>query len=161
MINVTWDDAKRYVAWLSHMTGKEYRLLSEAEYEYAARAGTETAYPWGNEIGKSNADCDRCGSEWDNRQPAPVGSFASNQFGLYDMVGNVWQWLEDCLHGDYQGAPMNGSAWIEGGNCKRHVVRGGSWLNAPALLRSAFRGSISADYRVNAIGFRIARTLLH
>jgi formylglycine-generating enzyme required for sulfatase activity len=95
VINVSWDDAKAYVAWLSKKTGKDYRLLTEAEYEYATRAGTQTAYPWGNDIGKNNANCDGCGSQWDNEQTAPVGSFAPNSFGLYDMVGNVWQWVED------------------------------------------------------------------
>ena len=98
VINVTWDDAQQYVAWFSKMTGKPYRLLSEAEWEYAARAGTTTAYSWGDEIGKGNANCNGCGSEWDGRQTAPVGSFAPNQFGLYDMHGNVWEWVEDCLH---------------------------------------------------------------
>ena len=101
MINVSWDDAQRYVAWLSRITGKTYRLLTEAEYEYAARAGTQTAYPWGDEIGGNNANCAGCGSRWDVAQTAPVGSFAPNKFGLYDMVGNVWEWVEDCLHEDY------------------------------------------------------------
>ena len=84
--NVTWDDARYYAAWLSRMTGKPYRLLSEAEFEYAARAGTQTAYPWGDEIGENNANCDGCGSLWDGRQPSPVGSFAANRFGLHDMT---------------------------------------------------------------------------
>jgi formylglycine-generating enzyme required for sulfatase activity len=101
-IYVSWDDAKAYVAWLSRMTGKTYRLLTGAEWECAARAGTKTAYYWGNEIGKNNANCDGCGSQWDNKQTAPVGSFKSNAFGLYDMAGNVWQWVEDCYHDDYR-----------------------------------------------------------
>src|SRR5262249_17947659 len=130
VINVTWDDANRYVSWLSRITGKHYRLLSEAEYEYAARAGTSTAYPWGNDIGKNQANCNGCGSMWDNKQPAPVGSFASNDFGLYDMVGNVGQWVEDCFHPNYEGAPTNGSAWTTG-DCRRRVVRGGSWTDDP------------------------------
>ena len=94
-INVSWDDAKRYVAWLSKITGKTHRLLTEAEYEYATRAGTKTAYPWGDAIGGNNANCAGCGSRWDVAQTAPVGSFAPNKFGLYDMVGNVWEWVED------------------------------------------------------------------
>jgi formylglycine-generating enzyme required for sulfatase activity len=114
VINVSWDDAQRYAAWLSRMTGKPYRLLSEAEFEYAARAGTRTVYPWGDELGKDNANCGDCGSTWDNRQPSPVGSFAANRFGLHDLHGNVWQWVEDCYHGDYEGAPQDGSAWVEG-----------------------------------------------
>jgi formylglycine-generating enzyme required for sulfatase activity len=88
-----------------------YRLLTEAEYEYATRAGTETAYPWGAEIGKGNANCNGCGSQWDGKQTAPVGSFAPNRFGLYDMVGNVWEWVEDCVHPSYNDAPTDGSAW--------------------------------------------------
>ena len=101
VINVSWNDAQRYVAWLSKITGKTYRLLSEAEYEYAARGGTRTAYPWGDEIGTNNADCSGCGTRWDATQTAPVGSFRPNQFGLNDMVGNVWEWVEDCPHEDY------------------------------------------------------------
>jgi hypothetical protein len=101
---VNWDDAKSYVAWISKRTGKPYRLLTEAEYEYATRARTQTVYPWGNEIGKSNANCNGCGSEWDLKQTAPVGSFAPNQFGLYDMVGNVRERVEDCYHDIYNGA---------------------------------------------------------
>jgi formylglycine-generating enzyme required for sulfatase activity len=141
------------------MTGKPYRLLSEAEFEYAARAGTQTAYPWGDDIGKNNANCAGCGSKWD-RQPSPVGSFAANRFGLYDMHGNVWQWIEDCYHGDYDGAPQDGSAWIEGGDCTRRVARGGSWYSIPAGLRSAVRNWITSDGRLNYLGFRVGRTLL-
>ena len=126
VINVSWDDATAYVAWLAKKTGKPYRLLTEAEYEYATRAGTTTAYPWGDDIGKNNANCNGCGSQWDGKQTAPVGSFAPNQFGLYDMVGNVWEWTEDCYHDSYNGAPADGSAWT-GGDCSRRVVRGGSW----------------------------------
>jgi formylglycine-generating enzyme required for sulfatase activity len=99
------------------MTGKPYRLLSEAEFEYAGRAATQTTYPWGNEIGKNNANCVDCGSPWDKRQPSPVGSFAANPFGLYDMHGNIWQWVEDCYHEDYRGAPQDGSRWVEGADC--------------------------------------------
>jgi hypothetical protein len=96
LINVSWNDAQAYVAWLSKKTGKRYRLLTEPEYEYATRAGMQTAYPWGNDIGEGNANCDGCGSRWDFKQTAPVGSFAANAFGLYDMVGDVWAWTEDC-----------------------------------------------------------------
>src|SRR5262249_18175090 len=129
VLNVNWDDAKAYVAWLTLVTGKSYRLLSEAEYEYAARAGTTTAYPWGDDIGKNNADCNGCGSQWDNERPAPVGSFPPNKFGLYDMVGNVFEWVEDCWHANYTNAPKDGSPWLteSGGNCDTRVVRGGSW----------------------------------
>jgi formylglycine-generating enzyme required for sulfatase activity len=108
VISVSWDDAQLYVAWLSKQTGKPYRPLSEAEYEYATRAGMQTPYPWGNDIGKKNANCDGCGSEWDGKQTAPVGSFPANGFGLHDMVGNVWAWTEDCWNGSYNGAPADG-----------------------------------------------------
>jgi formylglycine-generating enzyme required for sulfatase activity len=160
VINVNWDDAQAYVAWLSRMTGKTYRLLTEAEWEYAARAGTTTAYFWDDEIGKNNANCAGCGSEWDNRRTAPVGSFKLNAFGLYDMAGNVWQWVEDCYHENYDSAPTNGSAWIEGGDCKNRVVRGGSWGYSPVGLRSANRHGDSIGDRNDSLGFRVARTLL-
>jgi formylglycine-generating enzyme required for sulfatase activity len=158
VINVTWDDAVRYVAWLSRITGKSYRLLTEAEWEYAARAGTEAAYPWGDAIGTGNANCTACGSRWDSRLPAPVGSFAANLFGLYDMHGNVWQWVEDCFHDDYQGAPDDGSAWVAA-DCRRRVIRGGSWRNIPRALRSAYRGWLTIVSRNNSVGFRVGRTL--
>ena len=138
VINVSWDDAKAYVTWLSRKTGKTYRLLSEAEYEYAARAGTTTSYPWGNAVGKNNANCAGCGSRWDNKQTALVGSFAPNRFGLYDMVGNVWTWAEGCYHGNYQRAATDGAAWRTA-DCGRRVVRGGGWGNSPVALRSAVR----------------------
>ncbi len=160
VINVSWSDAKRYAAWLSNMTGKPYRLLSEAEYEYAARAGTQTAYPWGNAVGIGRADCDGCGSKWDDLQTAPVGSFAPNGFGLYDMVGNVFEWVEDCLHPNYDGAPTDGSAWIAGGSCGGRMIRGGSWADPPLDLRCAARPWSPATARQSFIGFRVARTLV-
>jgi formylglycine-generating enzyme required for sulfatase activity len=159
VVNVTWDDARRYAAWLSRMTGKPYRMLSEAEFEYAARAGTQTAYPWGDKIGNSNANCVGCGSQWDNRKPSPINSFAANRFGLQAMHGNVWQWTEDCWHEDYKGAPEDGSAWVEGGDCSRRVVRGGSWRNDPRLLRSAVRDKGRTGDRSDDLGFRVGRTL--
>jgi formylglycine-generating enzyme required for sulfatase activity len=158
VINVTWDDAVQYVAWLSRMTGRPYRLLTEAEWEYAARAGTTTAYPWGDEIGKENANCNGCGSQWDGRQTSPVGSFKPNGFGLYDMAGNVWQWVQDCYHDGYDGAPSEGSAWTDG-NCSRRVVRGGSWSDCPQVLRSAGRVWDATDDRNDDLGFRVGRTL--
>ena len=108
VINVTWDDAQEYVAWLSKQTGKQYRLLTEAEYEYAARGGALTSYPWGDDIGTNNANCNGCGSRWDNKQAAPVGQFKANGFGLHDMVGNVWEWVQDCYHDSYRDAPADG-----------------------------------------------------
>jgi formylglycine-generating enzyme required for sulfatase activity len=159
VLNVSWDNVQQYVVWISTMTGRPYRLLSEAEWEYAARAGTTTAFSWGDEIGKNNADCNGCGSEWDSRRTAPVGSFAPNRFGLYDMHGNVWEWVEDCLHTNYEGAPKDGSAWIAQGDCNHRVVRGGSWAGSPVGLRSALRFWYSADDHGNDLGFRVARTL--
>jgi formylglycine-generating enzyme required for sulfatase activity len=164
VIYVSWEDARQYVAWLSRMTGKPYRLLSDAEFEYAARAGTQTAYPWGDDIGKNNANCDGCGSQWSGGsavtwQTAPVGSFPANRFGLYDMVGNVWKWLEDCYHPDYNGAPADGSAW-PGGDCSARMVRGGSWGSDPRVVRSAFRDRVSIFDRNYTIGFRVGRALV-
>jgi formylglycine-generating enzyme required for sulfatase activity len=162
VINVSWDNASAYVAWLAKKTGKPYRLLSEAEYEYATRAGTTTAYPWSNAIGKNNANCDGCGSQWDGKQTAPVGSFAPNQFGLYDMVGNVWVWIEDCWQANYNGAPTDGSAREpnQGGNCDYRVMRGGSLYDNPSVLRSAQRNNYSSDSGFNRLGLRVGRTLL-
>jgi len=164
VINVSWDDAKRYVAWLSRMTGKTYRLLSEAEWEYAARAGTTTAYPWGDEVGNGNANCNGCKrQEWSQpdplEQPLPVGSFAANPFGLYDMNGNACEWVEDCAHETYDGAPNNGSVWTADGDCKSHVLRGGSWSMIPDDIRSTFRIWYATDFRAYSPGFRVARTL--
>jgi formylglycine-generating enzyme required for sulfatase activity len=164
VMNVSWDDAQQYVAWLFEVTGKPYRLLSEAEYEYAARAGTTTTYPWGDATelnGKAMADCDGCGSKWDNQQTAPVGSFPPNKFGLYDMVGNVWEWTEDCVHNNYKNAPADGSAWLEAndGDCSLHVWRGGSWYDTPDHTRSAARTFNAAGGRDDTVGFRVARTL--
>jgi formylglycine-generating enzyme required for sulfatase activity len=159
VINITWNDAKNYAAWLSKVTGKPYRLLTEAEYEYAARAGTQTAYPWGDEIGKNNASCNGCGSQWDGINPAPVGSFAPNRFGLYDMVGNVWEWVEDCGRSDYAGAPDDGSVWSAGDVCNGRVVRGGSWFSTPQNVRSAARSGDAPDNRSDILGFRVGRAI--
>jgi formylglycine-generating enzyme required for sulfatase activity len=163
VIYVSWQDAQNYVDWLNRMVGtKSYRLLSEAEFEYAARAGSTTAYPWGDQIEESNANCDGCKSDWDDKnQTAPVGSFAANAFGLFDMQGNVWQWVEDCWHEDYEGAPKNGAAWITActPDDRRRVVRGGSWLDNPGNLRSANRGWDFTDFRDDLLGFRVGRTL--
>ena len=107
---------------------------------------------------QGNANCDGCGSGWDNSKTAPVGSFNPNAFGLYDMAGNVWQWVQDCYHGDYSGAPTDGSAWTSG-DCSRRVIRGGSWSGIPLVLRSAYRVSYISVVRTGNLGFRIGRTL--
>jgi formylglycine-generating enzyme required for sulfatase activity len=159
VINNNWDDAQTYVAWLGRITGKPYRLLTDAEWEYAARAGTTTAYYWGDEIGKGNANCRGCDSQWEGEQTSPVGSFKPNAFGLYDMAGNVSQWVQDCYQNNYNGAPTDGPEWT-GGDCLIRVVRGGSWVSIPQFLRSAFRISNAAGGRDNNLGFRVGRTLV-
>jgi formylglycine-generating enzyme required for sulfatase activity len=156
VMNVNWDDAQAYVAWLSRKTGKPYRLLSEAEWEYAAQAGT------GREVapsqGANQANCNGCGSRWDNRQTAPVGSFAANNFGLHDMLGNVWEWTADCWNATHAGAPSDGKP-RRTGVCQSGVLRGGSWIFPPLFSRSAFRNGGSTVNRIDDYGFRVARTL--
>ena len=157
-MNVSWEDAVAYVRWLSGQTGERYRLPSEAEWEYAARAGSVTAYSWGNEIGRNRANCHGCGSQWDDRQTAPVGSFGPNGWGLHDMHGNVLEWVQDCWNGSYGGAPSDGSAW-ERGDCSQRVLRGGSRGIDPGYLRSANRARFTTTVRSHFIGFRVARTI--
>ena len=158
-INVSWVDAKQYVGWLSQLTGKEYRFLTEAEWEYAARAGANTRYSWGDDLGMGNANCDGCGSQWDLQQTAPVGSFRPNRLGLYDMHGNVWEWVEDSWHENYNLAPTDGSAWLRGGDPSFRVVRGGSWRNESELVRAAVRVRRNANVRFDTLGIRVARTI--
>ena len=158
VINVSWDDAVAYTHWLSSQTGERYRLPSEAEWEYAARAGSTTKYSWGNDIGVNRANCDGCASRWDTEKTAPVGSFRANRWGLHDMHGNVWEWVQDCWNRNrnYRGAPTDGSAW-ESENCYSRVVRGSSWRGTPRSLRSANRDWSSSDDWFNIIGFRVVR----
>ena len=159
VVNVSWDDAtKEYLPWLSRTTARTYRLLTQAEWEYAARAGSGAQYTWGDDIGKNRANCDGCGSQWDKRQTALVGSFAANAFGLHDLHGNVWEWTEDCWHRNYHGAPTDGSAWIIACDSGR-VARGGSWDFYPYYLGSGIRYGYFANFRGSAVGFRLARTL--
>ena len=158
VINVSWDDARSYVQWLSEQAGHAYRLPTEAEWEYAARAGTTTQYSWGNDIGRNLANCDGCGSQWDNDRTALVGSFPANPWGLHDMHGNVREWVLDCWNGGYRGAPGDGSAWLSG-ECGARVLRGGSWYLQPWNLRSAYRGRGAPGFRYYELGFRVARTL--
>jgi len=158
VVNVSWDQAGKYVEWLSRRTGLRYRLLSESEWEYAARAGSPTLYFWGDEVGENNANCNGCGSKWDADQTSPVGSFKPNAFGLYDMNGNVWEWVGDCYRDSYAGAPADESMRVSD-ICNRRVVRGGSWTSIPRYARSAFRFSLAKSYAFNDLGFRVARTL--
>jgi len=183
VINVSWDDAQKYVAWLNgkadarkyvvwlngKAVGQNYRLPSEAEWEYAARAGTSTPFSTGPCITTAQANYDGtrdyndCGAKTGQylQKTQPVGSYPANPWGLFDMHGNVWEWAQDCYHDSYQGAPGDGSAWDGGTNCadSRRVLRGGSWFNSPQSLRSAFRLRGSTGDRGGNIGFRLARTL--
>jgi len=156
-ISVSWDDAQQYVSWLSGSTGKPYRLLSEAEWEYVARAETTTAYSFADDpamLGDYGWYSGNSGT-----QAHPVGEKKPNGFGLYDMHGNVWQWVEDCYHEDYKGAPDNGSAWKQDADCSSRVVRGGSWGSNLETLRSASRFGNPSVGRYFTLGFRVGRTL--
>ena len=157
VIRVSWHDAVAYTQWLSSQTGESYRLPSEAEWEYAARAGSTTVYSWGNYIDVNRANCNGCGSQWDWRQAAPVGSFSANSWGLHDMHGNVWEWVQDCWNDNYEGAPTDGTGWLSG-DCDRRVLRGGSWSYGPWNLRSADRLWNTTDFRLSLFGFRVARS---
>jgi formylglycine-generating enzyme required for sulfatase activity len=161
VINFSWREAVDYAQWLSTQAGKRYRLPTEAEWEYAASGGKETAYWWGNQMKSGIANCAGCGSEWDNKLTAPVGSFQPNPFGLYDTAGNVWEWVEDCDHENYNGAPTDGSAWKkEGdGNCYLRVIRGGAWNYQAKGLRSSFRGRSDPGLQSYAIGLRLVQDI--
>lgn len=165
VINVSWKDAQAYSAWLSKKTGKTYRLLSEAEWEYSARAGTSTPFWQGSSISTQQANYNGAysygeGKKGDYRSnTVAVDSFAPNPFGLYQTQGNVWEWVEDCYHENYRAAPSDGSAWTAG-DCSRRTLRGGSWLNFPRFLRAAGHIRVKPDYRGGDSGFRLARTLI-
>ena len=156
VINVSWEEAVEYTKWLSQQTQQHYRLPSEAEWEYAAGAGARNLYWWGNSIGHNRANCFNCGSEWDGSRTAPVGRFAANPLGLQDSAGNVAEWVQDCYHDSYQGAPMDGSAWLKP-RCSRRVVRGGGFDSTASSLRFAKRDNQYATARLNNVGFRVAR----
>jgi serine/threonine-protein kinase len=159
VVRVSWADAQLYVHWLSLKSGRSYRLLRAAEWEWAARAGAETAYPWGDEPPRGNADCDGCGSGFDGRRTAPAASFAANRFGLYDMAGNVWQWVEDCWTPNYSNAPSDAAQLPGPAVCTDRELRGGAWDSRPQALRSGGRLQRPATNRSNDAGFRIARAL--
>jgi formylglycine-generating enzyme required for sulfatase activity len=164
VINVSWNDANAYVAWLSGKTGKTYRLLSEAEREYVARAGMRTAFWWGATISPRQANYN--GTYIYGNSPTgeyrqrtvPVDAFRSNRWGIFQVHGNVWEWTQDCWHENYAGAPADGSPW-DSGRCGYRIVRGGSWATYPGDLRSAVRGRFASDFRSDSLGFRVARTL--
>ena len=169
VVCLSWNDTQRYIKWLSEKTGERYRLPSEAEWEYAARAGSETKYFFGNSTSdlcrSANGAAAETDFSWRNKdcrdgykRTAPAASFTANAFGLYDMHGNVREWTQDCWNDSYKGAPSDGSAWLSG-NCSRRVLRGGSWIDDPNYLRSANRSWGTTGYRSNGNGFRLARTL--
>ena len=156
--DVSWDDAQQYAAWLTKVTGKPYRLPTEAEWEYAARAGTTTRYWWGDDMRTGNANCKDCGQPWRVDAPADVGTFAANPFGLYDMTGGVWEWVSDCWHNSYKNAPADGRSWDEP-YCQSRVIRGGSWRDGATYMLSATRFKYDSGVRYTANGFRVARDL--
>lgn len=174
VVNVSWNDAVAYARWLSERTGKHYRLPSEAEFEYALRGDTSSRYWWGDgtperevENLTGSADRSRSGRRWSNAfrgyrdgywGPAPVMRFAANPFGLYDMDGNVSEWVADCWHDNYIRAPDDGSAWINPG-CRVHVLRGGSWGSSPDQVTSAYRQGADGEVRSGRVGFRVVREL--
>ena len=164
VVCVKWADARAYADWLSKKTDKSYRLLSESEWEYAARSGAASSRPWGGELSRdyANYGSDQCCQPFDKgsdqwKFTAPAGSFGSNRFGLYDMMGNVWEWVSDCWNENYADAPNDGSAW-QSGDCGKRVIRGGSWFSDPRRLRSAVRYAFKGVNRTK-VGFRICRDL--
>ena len=172
VVCVNWEDAQAYVRWLSAETGEQYRLPNESEWEYAARAGTTTRRHWGDDANDGCAYANGADRTFEARVDdwtvaectdgvvwtSPLGTYQPNGFDLHDMLGNVWEWTEDCWHDDHDGAPRDGSAWTRGGNCGRRVLRGGSWVSFPWNLRSAARLRGDAENRSVNIGFRVART---
>ena len=153
--DLSWKDAQQFVTWLAQTTHRRFRLLSEAEWEYAARGGTQTRYWWGEEVQRGMANCKGCSEVYDSARPAKAGSFKPNPFGLYDMGGGVDQWVADCWHKNYRGAPVDGSVWVEG-NCPTHVIRSGSWKNEPSDIRVTSRDHYDTGVRYPTLGFRIA-----
>lgn len=156
--DVSWDDAQQYVKWLSTTSGKEYRLPTEAEWEYAARGGTTTRYWWGDQMATGKANCKDCGQPWTNDGPANVGTFAANPYGLHDTNGSVWEWVSDCWHNTYKDAPADGRSWDQP-NCNVRVIRGGSWREGAPYMVSSTRFKYDASVRHSQNGFRVARSV--
>jgi formylglycine-generating enzyme required for sulfatase activity len=154
--NIHWNDAQQYVNWLSGATNAKYRLPTEAEWEYAARGQTSTKWWWGNASVPGKAACRGCGSDYAGDRPMKVGLFPANSFGLLDMTGSISQWVSDCWHRNYTGAPRDGASWDEP-NCRRHVIRGGSWKNDASYARTSSRDSYDTDVRYLAHGLRVVR----
>jgi len=166
VVGVTWHDAQHYLVWLSTATGKRYRLPSEAEWEYACRAGTKTAFSFGDTITPQQANYDGTFTYNGGARGAyragttPAGMFPANPWGLFDMHGNVWEWVQDVVHDNYEGAPSDGSAWESGGDPARRILRGGSWLYNPRYLRAALRNGFSSVLSNDIVGFRVVRELM-
>jgi formylglycine-generating enzyme required for sulfatase activity len=156
--DISWDDAQLYVKWLTKVSGKPYRLPTEAEWEYAARGGTTTRYWWGDDMRRGNANCKECGDPWQADGPAPAASFAANAFGLHDMNGSVWEWVEDCWHSSYKNAPADARAWTES-FCPVHVIRGGSWRDGASYMPATTRFKYDGSVRHSQNGFRVARDM--
>jgi formylglycine-generating enzyme required for sulfatase activity len=156
--DLSWDDVQQYIKWLGKVTGKPYRLPTEAEWEYAARGGTATPYWWGQQMRKGNSNCKGCGDPWHEERPENVGTFAANPYGLYDMGGNVWQWVSDCWHSSYKDAPADGHAWDANG-CDMRVIRGGSWREGADYMLVSTRFKYSESVRQSQNGFRVAKDL--
>jgi formylglycine-generating enzyme required for sulfatase activity len=156
VINVDWYDAYEYTKWLTSQTGHQYRLPSEREWEYAAKAGSKTFYWWGYEVGKNKANCGVCGSIWDGKKTAPVGSFQPNAFQLYDTIGNVMEWTISCYRRSYSGAPSVGNRWL-GGNCSRRVARSSSYRTYINNLHTTKRNNFNPKTRIDILGFRVVR----
>jgi formylglycine-generating enzyme required for sulfatase activity len=157
VINVSWEDTKEYLSWMSRRTGQRYRLPTEAEWEYAARAGTRTAFWWGRDVSSGHAQCATCENPPPQRTAA-VRSFRPNGFGLYDTAGNAAEWVEDCWNDNYRNAPKDLSAWTKG-DCELRVLRGGSFTSQANAIRSAARFRYDYDVRYYANGFRVLREL--
>lgn len=156
-INVSWEDANAFAAWLTQQNGITFSLPSEAQWEYFARAGTETPYWTGDQLPKGSANCRDCGSQWDNKQSAPARSFSPNPWGLYDTAGNVAEWTLDDFHSDYEGAPADGSPWFTPGTEKK-IHRGSSWIYSTKETRSFIRDWAAKDWTSNTTGFRLIIT---
>jgi formylglycine-generating enzyme required for sulfatase activity len=158
MRDVSWDDAQQYAKWLGTVSGKPYRLPTEAEWEFAARGGTTTRYWWGEQMAQGKASCKECGKPWQEDAPATVGSFAANPYGLYDTSGGVWEWVADCWHNNFKGAPADARAW-DAPDCRVRVIRGGSWREGAPYMVASTRFKYDAGVRHSQNGFRVARSL--
>lgn len=156
--DISWNDAQDYVRWLSQITKQEYRLPTEAEWEYSARANTQTRFWWGDKVGTGNANCKDCGGKWDRSAPTEVDAYPPNPFGVYGTNGGVWEWVADCWHKSYAGAPKDGSSWNKP-DCRENVIRGGSWRNDASYIHSASRFKYDSNVRYLLNGVRVAKTL--